>query len=174
MQIEAGKPKVDEAAIILSYQLEFSKKQMPPYCLQKQPMLSTHHGLLKQQLPKKNLGCPLQQKQLRVNIREREKYVLNYKTYLHTVDKALGNKLAFSINILNFLRSYVLSLCQLKNVLLSVTANKCSHQNAKACIPKCNHQVPINDIMRIEFSFSEVSYSSQRSKSIQASVITTI
>lgn len=66
MQMEAGKPKVDDA-IIISYQIEFSKKQMPPYCLQKQPMLSTHHGLLKQQLPKKNLGCPLQQKRLRVN-----------------------------------------------------------------------------------------------------------
>ncbi len=40
---------------------------------------------------------------------------------LLTIHKALSNEAAFSIYVLNFLWSYVLSLCQLKNVLLSVS-----------------------------------------------------
>lgn len=40
--------------------------------------------------------------------------------YLLTIDEALCNKFAFSINILNFLRSYVFTLCQLEDILLPV------------------------------------------------------
>ena len=82
-------------------------------------MLVKYLGPQRQQLPKKNSGCHLPtvtNNQSAAHMRKREYPAV--KLHFLTIYKALGNELAFCIYILNFLRSYVLSLCQLENVLL--------------------------------------------------------
>lgn len=97
--------------------------------------------------------------------REREPQL---KLHLPTIHKALSSKFAFSIYILNFLWSYVLSLCQLENVLLSVpTLTSISIKNAesytcsKIWVPNSNQK----NIGYINTSFSVNSYFIGRSKS---------
>ena len=94
-------------------------------------MLLKHLGPPRQQQLKKNSGCHLptvtnnqSATQMREREREREREYPAVELHFLTIYKALGNEFALCIYILNFLWSYVLSLCQLENVLLSNLIDK--------------------------------------------------
>lgn len=90
-------------------------------------MLLKHLGPPRQQRLKKNSGCHLPtvtNNQSAAQMREREREYPAVELQFLTIYKALGNEFALCIYILNFLWSYVLSLCQLENVLLSNLIDK--------------------------------------------------
>lgn len=97
-----------------------SRTKKSPWLLQLWPNLSMHLDQLRLWLLNRSSSYHLQSIKQSAKITYWDSFICQVNSICLTIYKTLGNKFALGIYILNFLRCYIFTLCQLKDVLFPV------------------------------------------------------